>query len=186
MAFIETIKYENSSGRLKEIYDSLISKRGKLADVHIIQSLNPETIVLHMDLYMGIMFGASPLSRPQREMIAVIVSKYNNCDYCINHHSVALMNFWKDESKVQQLIDDYNLVDISVKDKVLCEFAKFQTLEPQKNIILIRKLKDAGFDERAILDAVLVVAYFNFVNRIVLSLGLELKEEETIGYKYGE
>jgi alkylhydroperoxidase family enzyme len=35
-----------------------------------------------------------------------------------------------------------------------------------------------------ILDATLVVAYFNFVNRIVLALGLEVNEAEMKGYKY--
>lgn len=36
-------------------------------------------------------------------------------------------------------------------------------------------LRDAGFDDRAILDLTLVVAYFNFVNRIASGLGVELE-----------
>jgi|TARA_B110000196_G_scaffold127455_1_gene110556 hypothetical protein len=39
-------------------------------------------------------------------------------------------------------------------------------------------------DDRAILDAALVVGYFNFVNRIVLSLGVYLEQDEGQGYKY--
>jgi hypothetical protein len=50
------------------------------------------------------------------------------------------------------------------------------------------KLKALGLDDRAILDATLVLSYFNFVNRIVLGLGLGLglavSEEELAGYKY--
>ena len=44
MSKIEIIEYEDSTGLLKEIYDDLIRKRGKLAEVHKIQSLNPESI----------------------------------------------------------------------------------------------------------------------------------------------
>jgi alkylhydroperoxidase family enzyme len=49
----------------------------------------------------------------------------------------------------------------------------------------VRPLKTKGFSDREILDATLVIAYFNFVNRIVLSLGVHL-EEDTEGYKYGD
>lgn len=73
MAYIETIDENNAEGLLGEIYQNLINTRGKIAEVHKIQSLNPKSIVNHMDLYMTIMFGKSPLKRPQREMIAVVV-----------------------------------------------------------------------------------------------------------------
>lgn len=38
-------------------------------------------------------------------------------------------------------------------------------------------LRAAGFDDRAIHDLTMVVAYFNFVNRIASGLGVELEEE---------
>lgn len=45
-------------------------------------------------------------------------------------------------------------------------------------------LRQGGFDDRAILDATLVVAYFNFVNRIVLALEVQIEEKAGEGYKY--
>ncbi len=68
MAFIEVIQHNEAEGDLLKIYNNLVEKRGKLAEVHKILSLNPPTIVTHMDLYMSIMFGKSPLRRYQREM----------------------------------------------------------------------------------------------------------------------
>ncbi|WP_445663949.1 hypothetical protein [Fodinibius sp. AD559] len=50
MAFIDIIEPEEADGKLKEIYKELEQKRGKLAQIHKIQSLNPETITTHMDL----------------------------------------------------------------------------------------------------------------------------------------
>ncbi len=35
----------------------------------------------HYDLYKELMYGRSPLSRVQREMIAVVVSSANECHY---------------------------------------------------------------------------------------------------------
>lgn len=95
MPKIKVIHPEEAKGRLKEIYDKLEAKRGQLAEVHKIQSLRPESIVMHIDLYMEIMYSKSQLSRAQREMMAVIVSQENNCEYCATHHSAALNAYWK-------------------------------------------------------------------------------------------
>lgn len=185
MPNIKVIQEDEAEGRLKEIYDNLIETRGKVAEVHKIQSLNPESIVSHMDLYMTVMFGRSPLKRVQREMMAVVVSKANNCEYCQIHHAEAVNFYWKDENKTNQLKTNYTKLDLSGIDKLLCNYAWELTKNPEKETekTFLTPLKQLELDDRAILDATLVIAYFNFVNRIVLSLGVSL-EENSGGYKY--
>jgi uncharacterized peroxidase-related enzyme len=186
MAFIKIIEHSDSEGELKEIYDNLIKSRGKLARIHQIQSLNPASIRNHMDLYMTIMFGSSPLKRYQRELIGVIVSKCNHCDYCVQHHSEALGHFWKDERKLNSVIENFEDSDVSGADKALCAYARQLTLSPNSidQAFHDQVLRSQGFDDRAILDASLVAAYFNFVNRLVLGLGVELEADEGKGYRY--
>lgn len=46
-----------------------------------IHSVHGRTIKLHYDLYRELMYGAGPLNRIQREMIAVTVSAKNGCKY---------------------------------------------------------------------------------------------------------
>lgn len=186
MANIRVVEYKEATGRLKEIYDELIEKRGQLAEVHKIQSLNPETIVAHMDLYLSIMFSQSPLSRAQREMISVVVSAANRCVYCQVHHGAALNNYWKDEKRVEQLKTNYQKASLNETDALLCQYAIDLTLVPDdfENNDKTTALKEAGLDDRAILDATLVIAYFNFVNRIVSSMGIALEESAGEGYKY--
>lgn len=186
MARIKVIDYSEATGRLKEIYDDLIARRGKLASVHTIQSLRPESIVKHMELYLEIMFSRSELSRVEREMIAVIVSVNNQCDYCRMHHAEALNNYWKNEGKIQSLISDFNNAGLTEKEILLCRFAKILTLDPgtADKTDLTLPLKQAGFSDSAILDATLVTAYFNFVNRIVSSLNVEIESGGAGGYNY--
>ncbi|MTI19635.1 peroxidase [Fulvivirga sp. RKSG066] len=186
MPYIDVIQHENADGELKQIYDDLVEKRGKLAEVHKIQSLNPKSIVNHMDLYMTIMFGKSPLKRYQREMIAVIVSTANECPYCMQHHTDALNHFWKDDSKINTLIKDFNKTDLSDVDKALCAYAQVLTTKPSgiEESQCIENLKQLGVDDRSLLDAALVISYFNFVNRMVLGLGVQLEEEGGKGYEY--
>jgi len=186
MAFIKVIEHADSEGELKEVYDHLLETRGKLAEVHKIQSLNPKSIMNHMDFYMTIMFGKSPLKRYQREMIAVVVSSANQCHYCQTHHGAALNHFWKNGEKVNALWMDYSQVDLPEIDMILCGYANALTLNPGKvkeNEFII-PLKNLGMEERAILDASLVISYFNFVNRLVLGLGVNLEVDKGEGYKY--
>lgn len=50
------------------------------------------------------------------------------------------------------------------------------TREPSSvNVADINALREAGLDDRAILDLTLVIAYFNFVNRIADGLGVPLE-----------
>ncbi len=68
---------------------------------------------------------------------------------------------------------------------MLCELAVLSTSTPHSRKIggLIRRMKKNGFTDRAILDATLIIGYFNFVNRLALNLEVE-PEKEPGGYKY--
>ncbi len=186
MTFIKVIQPEEAEGELRSIYEHLIKTRGKLAEVHKIQSLNPVSIVNHMDLYATIMFGRSPLRRYQREMIAVVVSGANKCAYCVRHHGLALDHFWKDRARVDRLAEDFNDCGLDEVDISICEYARQLTLKPNAidECQHVNTLKERGLDDRAILDIALITSYFNFVNRMVLGLGVELEADGGGGYDY--
>lgn len=180
MSRIQVIQPDKATGRLKEIYDDLFEKRGKIAEIHKIQSLRPESIVKHMDLYLEIMFSKSELSRADREMMAVIVSVSNECEYCRLHHGEALNHYWKDQERINRLINNLEEAGLSDHQKALCRFAKELTINPASftDDYRIEFLKTKGFSDNAILDATLVVAYFNFVNMTISLKGQNSPEEQ--------
>ncbi|HYX86893.1 MAG TPA: carboxymuconolactone decarboxylase family protein [Gaiellales bacterium] len=51
------------------------------ANILASHSLNPQALEAHYRLYRTIMFGGSPLSRVEREAMAVAVSAANDCHY---------------------------------------------------------------------------------------------------------
>ena len=185
MPYIRQINEDESEGKLKEHYNSLIKSRGKLSNIMKIHSLNPGSMMAHMDLYLKIMFGKTALKREENELIAVVVSSINKCDYCINHHGEALNFYWKDIERVKLVIEDYKLVGLNERELNMVEHAVKLTKElfnvDEKDV---QKLRDVGLTDDEILSINLVVSYFNFVNRIALGLGVEFSEEEIRGYKY--
>lgn len=59
-----------------------LGRRGhSLPGVLASHSLNEAALEAHLRLYRTIMFGESPLTRAEREAIAVIVSAANDCHY---------------------------------------------------------------------------------------------------------
>ena len=185
MSFIETIEPGDAEGELLEIYNDILSSRGQVAEVLKIHSLNPKSLTNHMDLYMTIMFGKSPIKRKVREMMAVVVSTANNCIYCQTHHGEALMNFWKDEERLNLLKADFRTANLDEKSLVLAEHAWNLTKNPSYTTDkVVQGIRDKGWNDRAILDANMVICYFNFVNRMVMGLGANLEENAGKGYKY--
>jgi len=81
VAYIKTIAPEVAEGALLDQYRAALRRAGKIWNIVRIISPNPGVLSASMNLYSQIMHGPSPLSRGQREMLAVTVSKANECHY---------------------------------------------------------------------------------------------------------
>ncbi len=80
----------------------------------------------------------------------------------------------QDDSKVRAIQEDYRQVDFDPPTKGLLDFAVKLTLSPkQMRAADVEALRDVGFADEDILDAVQLVAYFNYINRVLDGLGAE-------------
>jgi len=184
MSWIRTVGDADATGDLKEIYEEVQKRRGKLSNIMRAQSLNPEALRAHLDLYMATMFGSSGLSRMEREMVALAVSLANGCPYCIRHHGEALRHYWNNE-QVERFIDDPGTVELSERQRHLVNHARMLTLHPDEvDSDDIERLRMQELTDESILALTLIVGYFNFVNRIALGLGVSFTENEASGYRY--
>lgn len=177
MSWIQEIEAVEASGDLRRIYDAIEADRGKISNIMKVHSLNPGAMRHHLAFYVHLMFGASGLSRQEREAIAVVVSEANACDYCVTHHRNALEQALGAEETTDE-------GEAATRRRAATEaYARKLTTAPDTVTQSdIESLRDVGFSDRDILDIALVTAYFNFVNRIALGLGVEFSEEEASGY----
>jgi alkylhydroperoxidase family enzyme len=79
MTYIPIVPYDEAGSALRGVYDRMGG--AEVDDILRIHSLNPLSMSHHMQLYAHLMRGPGPLSRIQREMIAVTVSAENDCFY---------------------------------------------------------------------------------------------------------
>ena len=184
MSWTEEIKVTEAESKLAETYARLMEKRGKVSNILQVQSLNPDSLDRHLDLYMTIMFGKSGLSRAEREAIAVVVSATNDCEYCVNHHTDALRRYIKDEDILQALASADGLEILEPRlGNIVIHAEKLTSAPAAMTESDLEPLRAEGLTDSDILDITLVVAYFNFVNRIALGLGVGFTLEELSGYK---
>jgi uncharacterized peroxidase-related enzyme len=81
VAFLRLIGVSDATGKLRDEYDAAIARAGKVFNIVQAMSLNPGVLRASMQLYREVMFGPSGLSRQERELIAVVVSRENDCHY---------------------------------------------------------------------------------------------------------
>ena len=184
MSWIDEVELDDAQGKLAEIYAELVEKRGKVSNILKVHSLNPEAMGNHLDLYMTLMFGKSGISRAEREAIAVVVSATNECAYCVNHHAEALRRYVKDEETLDMLMSADGLETLEPRLSNIVRHAEKLTSAPDAMTESdLGELRAVGLSDRDILDVSLIVAYFNFVNRIALGLGVTFSAEEMSGYR---
>jgi alkylhydroperoxidase family enzyme len=79
--FLRLIDPDEADGLLREEYDAALARAGKVFNIVKAMSLRPAVLRESMRLYREVMFGSSGLTRQERELLAVVVSRENDCHY---------------------------------------------------------------------------------------------------------
>ncbi len=83
----------------------------------------------------------------------------------------------KDETLVNQLKTDYTNADLTLSQRAMLDYAVKLTESPTlMEAADLKPLREAGFDDKAILDINQIVAYFAYVNRVADGLGVEMED----------
>jgi uncharacterized peroxidase-related enzyme len=78
-----------------------------------------------------------------------------------------------DEGLVKALETDYMRAPISGQDRAMLDYVvKITADATQVSPDDHRRLREAGFDDRGILQITLIAAWFNYINRVADALGV--------------
>ena len=81
MAWIREVPREEATGSLRVELDAAVRRAGRVWNIVQAMSVNPAVLKASMRFYGAIMFGESPLTRFQRELLATVVSVELKCRY---------------------------------------------------------------------------------------------------------
>ncbi len=112
------------------------------------------------------------LPRAERELAAAATSRFNGCIYCASVHSRFAATYSKREEDVQRLLDEGVGSDLGERWNAIVAASVALTSTPIAfGPEHVERLRRAGLDDLAISDVIHAAAFFNWANRLMLSLG---------------
>ncbi len=172
MPFVNEIEESQADSHLREIYRHIEQNFGFLPHYFMALGAMPDAIEGQLHLG-GAVMGEGALSTIMKEQIGVVVSGINGSGYCMFIHMELLQRFGVEKSLARKLTVDFENAPVESKVKALLRFAEKLTRKPYDiEDEDVEAMKKAGWDDSAVRETVLTVAYFNYVNRVSLGLGL--------------
>ncbi len=135
----------------------------------------PETSKPLIEFHEVLLRGPSPFTEGERELIAAYVSALNECRYCRGVHTATTERLGTAQGAVAALVDDIDAAPIDRRMKPVLRYARKLTQSPGSATQTdAEAVFEEGWDETALYHAIAVTALFNFMNRLVEGLGIEL------------
>lgn len=178
MSWTRSIAPEEAPPELRAIHDRIRarSSSGQVAHLWRALALHPAGLEAAYASYRALADDPAPLTPAQFELIALVVSATNGCGYCVAHHGPKLAAL-AGEELARSVARDYREANLAARDRVLLDMAVALTCEPaERRIADLERVREYGFGDEAIVKAVEIAAWYSFVNRVVLGLGVELED----------
>lgn len=126
-----------------------------------------------------VLVGDASLSRGERELIAAYTSARNECNFCRDSHAAAARHLLLDRpGVVDAALRDAQAAPVGDKMRALLAIA--DKVRRDGRLVTrddVERAKDAGADDRAVHDTVLIAAMFCMFNRYVDGLGTPLPDD---------
>lgn len=175
--FIRWVDDEEATGKVAEIYDFWKSQnpgRDRVPQILKCFSLRPDFMEQAINFSYGLQFADGFLTRRQKELIGTYVSALNECPYCRGSHAYFLDCQVGPATADAIRRADVDAADVSEPERELLRFAGLLTRESHRvRREDVERLREVGWGEKQIGEAVYVTAMFALFNRIANAFGLE-------------
>lgn len=171
--WIETVPYDEAESELRAIYDRQATTLGEPTECTRLGSLYPPLVAVRLDLYSATERCPSNLTLRQRNLIGFVTSALNSSIYHSSAVAIKLRQDGLTDEQITALADDPTSVDLPAADRAVVSYAVKLTKNPGSVTEAdIDRLRAAGFDDLAILDANAHCAHLNYTNRVSHGLGI--------------
>ena len=178
MTWINTVPYEEASGRLKLLYDRIKGPDDNVDNIMMAHSLRPHTMEGHMSLYKHVLHNSANVTpRWLLEALGVYVSFLNGCTYCVEHHYQGMRQLLQDDERADSIRTalEADQPERAFDDESVAgmfRYARLLTVDP-KSVTeqAIDDLRRAEVSDGENLEVNQVVSYFAYANRTVLGTG---------------
>ena len=154
-------------------WNSLVDKARAKSPYFMLLARDPDVLGARTRTDKDIFYNTKDgLPRPERELAAAAASRFNGCIYCASVHARFASQFSKREADVQRLLDEGVTADIDPRWNTIIAASVALTKTPASfGDAEIARLRAHGLSDLEISDVIHGAAFFNWANRLMLSLG---------------
>ena len=173
MPFLPVMPDDQASPEVKKVYDEIARRWSFVPNYFLALGHDAQLLRDQANLYTNAMFDERGLPRLIKEQIATVVSALNLSSYCVPAHLEILGRLGMDRSLSRKLSLDYKSAPVEPKVMELFKFCeKLNNCPGDMQRADIEKLRQCGWNDAAIFDAVLVTSLYACANRFSAGLGL--------------
>ncbi|EJF90610.1 alkylhydroperoxidase domain protein [Bartonella tamiae] len=148
------------SARAKSTYFTLLARDPDILEARTLTD---------KDIFYNVKDG---LSRAERELAAAATSRFNGCIYCASVHARHAEHYSKKTEDIDKLLKEGVSVELGKRWDALVKASVALSETPSTfSSSHIAALHDAGFNDEEIIDIIHSSSFFNWANRLMLSLG---------------
>ena len=173
--WIRTVPYEDADAELRRHYDRQRESLGEVTEMTLAGSLYPRLVAARLELYAATERCPSALTSRQRNLIGFVTSALNGTVHCMSQVTVKLRADGFSDDEIALLATDpaAGVEALPAPEAALVRYTIDLTTRPGEiSEADVAALRDAGFDDLAIVDANAHCAHLNYVNRVVTGLGI--------------
>ena len=173
---VPLIAESEATGRLAELYEE-VKKATELPfvpDMFRLVSTRPDLLQVVLSGYDAI-FNKGILPRETRELISAWTSRVNQCPYCVGTHAFFLQVFGGSEELATAIAVADTPEDLPVDERTRALLRLLTKVSTSASMITDedwQRAHDAGWTTDELLEGVFCTSLFNFITRMVDTLGL--------------
>ena len=137
MPVIDPIPPEKASGDLRETYDSLSKRAGRVPDFYGVMAHHPAALKSFLPLYASVM-NEGTLERRYKELAYLKTSHLNGCEYCMRAHTPGAKRAGVTAEQIEALTFYERSPHFDEKDKAIGLLSRYYAKNPQRKAFISR------------------------------------------------
>ncbi len=175
MAHIKLPEFEEMSPDIQEKARPIMEKTGQLGEIFKLIAMDEKIYNATDMMVQKYLLDETTLSYDIKEAIALLISKENGCKMCVDVHKGIAKMLGLSEERIEEILQGVDAISTDAKEKALLNFAIKASKKDNYKILKeeIEALKEMGWSDVQILEAVAITGYFNYINTLsnVFALG---------------
>ncbi len=174
MAHIKLPEFEQMSPAIQQKAKPILEKTGKLGEIFKLLAIDENIYNATDVMVQNYLLKQTHLPYFIKEAIALLISKENSCKMCVDVHKSIAKMLGLEEEQIEKILQGVDAMETDEKTKELLRFCIKASKKENYKITKeeIEELKELGWSDKELLEAVAITGYFNYINTLSNTFGL--------------